>query len=106
MRRSFFLFLGCIAALALAGCGGGSSTTAPTGTHISLTPSVVSLIPGQVVLFTAQEQDSSNTALSKQPTLTFSVTPTSGCASGQTCVTTNTASCSIAGVTGCQIEVC
>jgi len=106
MRRSFFLFLALMGALALANCGGGSPTSTPTGTHISLTPSVVSLVPGQVALFTAQERDSTNTALSKQPTITFTVAATSGCASGQTCVTTNTANCSIAGVTGCEIQVC
>lgn len=97
MRRSFLFSIAAVLALALAGCGHGSSTPPPTGTHISITPDVVSLQPGQAVTFTVQEQDSTNTALSKQPTFTF--TPGSG-------LTLTTPNCSVVGVTGCQVDAC
>src|SRR5438309_8334490 len=101
MRRScrFLIpgFIAVIAALALAGCGHSSSTAAPTGTHIFITPGVSSIIPGRVVTFTAQEQDSTNTALAKQPTITF--TASSG-------LTLSKPNCSAVGLTGCQVEAC
>src|SRR5947209_10365311 len=97
MRRSFFFFIAALAALALAGCGHGSSTPAPTGTHILIAPGIASVVPGRVVTFTAQEQDSTNTALTKQPTITF----TAG-----TGLTLGKANCAVVGVTGCEVEAC
>lgn len=97
MRRSFLVSIAAVAALTLAGCGHGSSTTPPTGTHISITPDVASVVPGRVLSFTVQEQDSTNAAVSKQPTFTF--TAGSG-------LTLGTPNCSVVGVTGCQIEAC
>lgn len=100
MRRSFLFFIVVLAAVALASCGhssSSSSSSTETGTHIALTPGITSIIPGRVVTFTAQEQNSSNTALTKQPTIIF----TAG-----TGLTLSKPNCSVVGVTGCQVEAC
>lgn len=99
MRSSFFFPAAIAALLALAACGGGSKTTTTTSAtnHIAIAPGVTSIIPGQVLTFTANEQDSSNTALTKQPAITF----TAG-----TGLTLSTPNCSILGLTGCQVAAC
>lgn len=88
--------------MSLTACGHGSSSSTTTTTtatnHISVSPSVVALIPGQVATFSIQEQDVNNTALAKQPAFTFALSNTTGL--------TMRSNCSIAGVTGCQVEVC
>ena len=96
MRRSFFSLIAVVAALALAACGHSSSTTT-TADHVTITPDVASVVPGGVVTFTAQAQDSTNTALAKQPTITF--TASSG-------LTLSTPNCSVAGLTGCEVDAC
>src|SRR5579859_7619051 len=95
------ILLLCGAAVVLASCGGGSSAKPATGPFtISVTPTSFSLNHGDVTNFgSVQELDSTNTALTTQPTFTYS-------SSDPTVVTVTSAGVVCAGVFDANNIVC
>jgi trimeric autotransporter adhesin len=76
VRKGFVLLV----AAALAGCGGGStpvSTSPKTVTQVTLSPSSVSLVAGQVFQVSAGAQSSSGSPPNPAPTITFNSSNTS-----------------------------
>src|SRR5215469_5379499 len=69
--RNHLLWSSMLLALIVAGCGGKKPTTNNTASSVSISPSSLDMNVGSVTSITAKVLNSSGSALSPQPTITY-----------------------------------